>query len=320
MTAVLDATDLLAHRALLYAHDEQLTAVTVPFLRAARAGGGHAVVISDHDGLLRDALGPDAADVEFVDPHRWFGTPARTLTAYLVHARERWWPRGPVSLVAEPVWHRRGPAEVREWLRLESLLNLAFARTPSRLLCAYDLRELPAGVAEDVGRTHPVLVGVAGSLASPAFVDPAVFYAEGNRGPLAPPSEPAESYGFAGGDLPGVRAFVQRAAVRRGLSRTRAVALVQSVSEIATYVVRTGGGRGAVRAWREDGEEDGEVVCEVVDGRAGLDDRFLGYFPPSPYRPVGAGMWAVRQLCDLVEVRSWERRAVVRLHMRLAPR
>ncbi len=315
MTAVLDTTDLLVHRALLYAHDEQLPAVTVPFLRAARAEGGHAVVISEHDGLLREALGPDAADVEFIDPHRWFGAPARTLTAYLAHARERWWPRGPVSLVAEPVWHRRGPAEIREWLRLESLLNLAFARTPSRLLCAYDVRALPSGVAEDVGRTHPVLVGVAGSLTSPAFVDPVVFYAEGNRGPLAPPSEPADGYGFAGGDLPGVRAFVRRAAGRRGLSHTGTLALVQSVSEIATYVVRAGGGRGAVRVWREDGE----VVCEVVDTRAGLDDRFLGYFPPTPYRPAGAGMWAVRQLCDLVEIRSWDRRAVVRLHMRLVP-
>ena len=50
------------------------------------------------------------------------------------------------------------------------------------------------------------------------------------------------------------------------------------------------------------------------------EDRFLGYFPPTPYRPAGAGMWAVRQLCDLVEIRTGERRTVVRLHMRLTPR
>lgn len=315
MTAVLDTTDSLVHRALLFTQDEQFLAVTVPFLRGGQAEGGHSVVISEHAGRLREALGPDAAAVEFIDPDRWFGAPARTLTAYLAHARERWWPRGPVWVVAEPVWHRRSPAETREWARMESLLNLAFARTPSRLLCAYDVRALPPGVADDVGRTHPVLVGVAGSLTSPAFVDPAVFYAEGNRGPLPPPCEPAESQAFAGGDLPGLRAFVGRAAGRRGLSHSRCLALVQCVSEIATYVVRTGGGRGAVWVWCESDE----VVCDVVDTRAGLDDRFLGYFPPAPYRPAGAGMWAIRQLCDLVEIRSSERRAVVRLHMRLGP-
>ncbi|MEV0405441.1 sensor histidine kinase [Actinoallomurus sp. NPDC050550] len=315
MTAT-DSVDVLVHRALLYGHEDEFLAVTLPFLREGVSQGGRPVVISERARLLRRRLGRQAARMEFIDASRWFGAPARTLTAYLAHAREDWWPRGPLYLVAEPVWRARTRPEIREWGRLESLLNVAFADTPTRLLCAYDVRSLPPEAAEDVSRTHPELVGATGSRHSTLFTDPAVFYAERNRTPLSPPAEPVMSRGFAGEDLTGLRAFVAAAADRHGLSRERSLALVQSVNEIAAYVVRSGGGSGSVWIW----SADGTLICDVMDAGAPLDDRFLGYFPPTPYRPAGAGMWAVRQLCDLVEIRSGADGSVVRLHMGRDPR
>ncbi|GAA4635029.1 anti-sigma factor RsbA family regulatory protein [Actinoallomurus vinaceus] len=315
MTAT-DSVDVLVHRALLYGHEDEFLAVTIPFLREGVSQGGRPVVISERAGLLRRRLGRQAGRVEFIDPACWFGVPARTLTAYLAHAREHWWPRGPLCLIAEPVWRARTRPEIREWGRLESLLNVAFAGTPTRLLCAYDMRSLPPEAAEDVSRTHPELVGATGSRQSTLFTDPAVFYAERNRAPLSPPAEPVMSRGFAGEDLAGLRAFVADAADRHGLPRERSLALVQSVNEVAAHVVRSGGGSGSVWLW----SADGTLICDVVDAGASLDDRFLGYFPPTPYRPAGAGMWAVRQLCDLVEIRSGADGSVVRLHMGRDPR
>lgn len=163
------------------------------------------------------------------------------------------------------------------------------------------VRASPGAAADAVGRTHPELVGAGGHRDSACFTDPVVFYAESNRAPLAPPAEPVVSRGFSRGDLAALRAFVGETAERRGVSRERSLALAQSVGEVAGHLVRNGGGRGSVRMWSADG-------------------RFLGYFPPTPYQPAGAGMWAVRQLCDLVEIRSGSEGSVVRLHMRHRPR
>lgn len=311
MTAT-DSVDVPVHRALLYDDEDEFLDVTIPFLREGVSDGGRPVVISERAGLVRRRLGRTADTVEFIDASGWFGTPARTLTAYLAHAREHWWPRGPLHLVAEPVvWRARTRPEIREWGRLESLLNVAFAGTRTTMLCAYDVRSLPAEAAEDVSRTHPELVGVAGSRRSALFTDPAAFYAERNRVPLAPPAEPVMTCGFSGQDLAGLRAFVAAAAEQHGLARERRLALVQSVGEVAAHIVRSGGGRGSVWVW----SAGGGLICDVVDNAAFLEDRFLGYFPPTPYRPAGAGMWAVRQLCDLVEIRSGAHGSVVRLHM-----
>jgi hypothetical protein len=311
-----DSVDVLVHRALLYGHEDEFLDVAIPFLREGVSGGGRPVVISERAGLVRRRLGRGAGKVEFIDASGWFGAPARTLTAYLSHAREHWWPRGPLYLVAEPVWRARTRPEIREWGRLESLLNVAFAGTRTRLLCAYDVRSLPAEAAEDVSRTHPELVGATGSRNSALFTDPAVFFAERSRIPLAPPAEPVMSRGFSGDDLTGLCAFVAAAAERHGLPRERRLALVQSVNEVAAHVVRSGGGPGSVWVW----SADGRLICDVVDTGASLDDRLLCYFPPTPYRPAGAGMWAVRQLCDLVEIRSGADGSVVRLHMGFEPR
>ncbi|MCO5994020.1 sensor histidine kinase [Actinoallomurus rhizosphaericola] len=315
MTAT-ESVDVLVHRALLYGHEDEFLDVTIPFLREGLMRGGRPVVISERAGLVRRRLGRGASRVEFLDAPGWFGAPARTLTAYLASARERWWSRGPLYLVAEPVWRARTRPEAREWGRLESLLNVAFADTPTSLLCAYDVRSLPTEVAEDVGRTHPELIGAGGIRRSARFTDPAVFYAERNRAPLAPPVDPVTSRAFSGGDLAGLRAFVAAEAERHGLPRERRLALVQSVAEVAGHVARNGGGRGSVWIW----SPDGSLICDVIDAGTALDDRYLGYFPPTPHRPAGAGMWAVRQLCDLVEIRSGADCSVVRLHMGHGPR
>jgi hypothetical protein len=103
-----------------------------------------------------------------------------------------------------------------------------------------------------------------------------------------------------------------------GVPGDQALRFVLAVNEVATNIIRHGGGRGMLWLWAEPGKpgEAGEVICDVKDPARRLEDRFLGYFPPRPYEN-GAGMWAVRRLCHIVEIRSGASGAVVRLHLRL---
>ncbi|SEF90281.1 Anti-sigma regulatory factor (Ser/Thr protein kinase) [Thermomonospora echinospora] len=307
--------DVLVHRALTYGSDAELADGAVPYLRDGLRRGDAVVVITGpgNAALLRERLGAAAGPVEFVDSAAWFQAPVQTLAAYHEHARRDWWPRGRLRLLTEPVWAGRTPLEIREWKRHEAILNVAFAGTPSMICCAYDTRELPADVIEDAARTHPELVVRGAARPSPGYVDPADFYDECNAVPLPPPPrEGVAERSFAGGGLPGLRDFTAAEAGRRGLPQERILPLVLAVNEVATNIIRHGGGRGRVRLWA-DGDE---LVCDVIDPARALRDRFLGYQPPQPSRP-GAGMWAVRRLCHIVQIRSGDRGTVVRLHTRL---
>ena len=95
------------------------------------------------------------------------------------------------------------------------------------------------------------------------------------------------------------------------MSPARTEDLLLAVNEVATNSLRHGAGTGYLRMW----EEGDGVICEVRD--AGTFDRPLaGRFRPTPEQIGGYGLWVANQLCDLVQVRSFEVGTVVRLHMR----
>jgi transcriptional regulator with XRE-family HTH domain len=166
---------LLGHSALIYRSDEDYLASAVPFLREgmARAECVLAVTANRQIGLLRDALGADAVGVEFVDSSEWYRSPSATLRGYRGYVKQRFeqgahW----IRVLGEPVWAGRTPAEISEWTRYESLINLALASLPATILCPYDERSVPAGVVADARHTHPEVTDAAGAATSPAYRDP----------------------------------------------------------------------------------------------------------------------------------------------------
>ena len=58
-------------------------------------------------------------------------------------------------------------------------------------------------------------------------------------------------------------------------------------------------------------------VCEVTDPGEAKGDMF-GAIPPDPDSEHGHGLWAARQLCDLLEIRTRQPGTTVRIHMRLS--
>jgi anti-sigma regulatory factor (Ser/Thr protein kinase) len=91
----------------------------------------------------------------------------------------------------------------------------------------------------------------------------------------------------------------------------RAGDLVLAVNEVATNSVVHGGGQGIVRVWCEPDA----LICEVSDGGA-ITDPLAGRRRPPDGNVGGHGLWLCNQLCDLVQIRSFADRGVVRLHMR----
>jgi anti-sigma regulatory factor (Ser/Thr protein kinase) len=127
-----------------------------------------------------------------------------------------------------------------------------------------------------------------------------------NRSRLAePPRRPSGPPKAAGGPkgrrvlemtislagLEGLRTKVAAWMNRLGAARVRDdVVLV--AHELATNVIRHGGGFGRLRMWRESGR----IVCRVSDSGPGMPALVE---EPEARRPGGRGLWIARRLADV---------------------
>lgn len=213
------------------------------------------------------------------------------------------------SFVGEPIWPGRSPAEVAEATRHEALINTAFARADTRVLCPYDTSRLDPAVVRDAARTHPELV--TGRLRRPShrFTDPAVL-CDAAAWPLPSPPATAVVAPFAAHEVRRLRGLVRAQADAAGLAADRADDLLLAVDELVANTAVHGTGRGTLRTWREPGT----LVVEVSDGGR-ITDLLAGRRLPPPDAESGRGLWIVNRLCDLVQVRSGADGTTVRLHM-----
>ena len=163
---------LLDHRVLTYDSDEEFAAGTTAFLREGieRSDGLLAVTTPARIALLCDSLAGDAEHVEFADSGDWYRSPGDTISGYRAFVKQRFefgaaW----VRIVGEPVWTGRSEAEIVEWTRYESLLNLTFASMPATIMCPYDARALSPGVVADAHRTHPTVAHRGDATANPEY-------------------------------------------------------------------------------------------------------------------------------------------------------
>ncbi|MFG3441088.1 anti-sigma factor RsbA family regulatory protein [Nonomuraea sp. NPDC047897] len=308
----------LVHQGLIYDSDEQFLDATVPFCLDGleQQDAVLAVTSPSNIGLLRQALGGAAGQVEFVASKDWYEAPGRTLAAYYHYVDQRTaaGPHRRVRVVGEPVWHGRDQVASAEWTRYEAAINVAFAACPAWIVCPYDSRLLPRQIVEDARRTHPQLVTGTTVEHSGHYADPASSDGAWDREPAAAPGDgtaPAMSFDA---DLAALRAFVRTAAAALKVPPDVVQRLVSAANEVATNAVRHGGGSGRVKLWRAGRR----VVCEVADGGEETGARWwLGYLPPDPAQPHGHGLWVVRQLCDLVEIHPGPSGTTVRLHLDL---
>jgi anti-sigma regulatory factor (Ser/Thr protein kinase) len=306
------------HTALLYAGGDGFLSGTVPFVREGLEREEPVLVMVPGRRIeaLRSALGPDAGEVHFADMAEVGANPARIIPAWRRFVSERARQGSDLRGIGEPIWAGRSDDELVECQRHEALLNVAFGEgDPIDLLCPYDTLALPEHVIEEARRSHPTVCSSgAAPYASAEYLGPEHAAAPFSA-PLPPPPESAAELGFDRETLDAVRALIVLQARDAGLSSRRSEDLMLAVNELASNSIEHGGGHGTLRIWHGPAG----VVAEVAD-RGRIDRPLAGRERPAHDQVGGHGLWLVNQLCDLMQMRTYDAGSVVRVHVRAAGR
>jgi anti-sigma regulatory factor (Ser/Thr protein kinase) len=301
----------LIHQALIYDSEDEYLSAMLPFVLDGLESADRVLVVTkqEHAEALKAALGADAGALDFRDAEAWYIAAPRTARAYRQYLAEHANGRQ-VRVVGEPVWKGRSPAAVREWVRYEAMVNVAFAEAPAWIVCPYDAREVSPEIVEHALHTHPELVD---RTENRDYLDPVSLCALLDDAELEPPGEPPFELEFTD-SVSGVRTLVTTEAAAAGVHWERIPELVLAVNEIAGNAIRHGGGTGRIRTWAETGS----FVCEISDSGPGIDDPLNGYLEPEGGEAEAGGLWVSRQLAELLEIRADSSGTTVRIHTALA--
>lgn len=295
------------HSLLVYDTDEAFAERVADFLLAGLGDGepGVAVYAPHRLELLREALGPAAGDVRFLDADGFYSRPEAALAGYDAKLRRELRDGAPgVRVTGELPSHAgRDPGR---WVAYEAILNRAFAGQPVQILCGYDARTVPEPLMRAARRTHPEVLSDDGEGLNPRFLDPALTVATAT--PLLEPL-PGLVTLPAHGDGAAFRAVLGGVLAQAGVSGERADGLLAAADEVLHNARRHGAGEPEVRT----GVVDGMFVCEIRDSGAGFDDALAGFLPPRPAEDRGAGLWVARQLTARLDLRSAPDGMTVRL-------
>lgn len=304
-------TFVLRHDALFYGTDAEFLAGVVPFVQHGLADGEAVVaaVTRANIELLRDTLGPDAAQVHFIDRDEWYRRPATTVAGWqqlLDQALDRGHPS--VRIIGEVAFgaQQRHPT----WTRYEAALNRLFAAVPAWIVCPYDSRTLTEDVLADARRTHP-------AVQDPHRRDSNHYQApelllRGMPEPLPVVDGPPQLLLPLRdtGDLAAIRAALRNLVA--GWPADRLDELLLVVTEVAANGLEHGRGERQVTLWF-DGQR---LVCEISDEGPGPTDPLAGYAPLAGRMPNGGwGLWIAHQLCDEIAIDTRDGRTRVRLSL-----
>lgn len=305
-----ETSSQFTHQLLFYTAAEEFLATTVPFLQGGLAQDDAVLAVSGETNLrlLGDALGEDAALVDFADAADWHRHPAQTLVAYGDYVDQH--PGRRVRILGEPIWRGRTEAEIREWARYESMCNAVFADAPVMFICPYDVRALGPDILADALRTHPEQIVGTTVVPNRNYTEPVELTAEDNQRDLAEPPATATVVCFGRYGLAEVRHVVAEHAQRTGMGLQRIAELVFLVNEVACNAIEHGGGWGTLRMW---GTGD-HLVCDVTSPAVWSGGPFASYLFAAEYALRGVGLWVSWQVCDLVEFRSGHPGTTMRMH------
>jgi anti-sigma regulatory factor (Ser/Thr protein kinase) len=308
----LSPDDGFRHEALCYAGQDDFLTRTTAFVREGLDIGESVLVLVRQPkiDLMRAALGRSDADrVLFGDIGDIGRNPSRIIPVWREFVESFTHGGGRVRGIGEPVWAERRPEELEESQRHESLINLALAGAPVWILCPYDLDALDPSAIDEALRSHPIVSGNGPDPVSQTYrslEDVGRPYAS----PLRDPPPGAERLAVTVDSLTTVRRLAMTRGWDFGLPPDRVQDLVLAVNEVATNSLVHGRGATSLQTWAEGDE----LIFEIVDAGS-ITDPLVGRSKPEAGQATGYGMWMANQVCDLVQVRSFDKGSAVRLRM-----
>lgn len=299
------------HEALLYDTEAGFVRDTVSFVRTGLEAEEpvFAVFTPSKARVLRDALGPDAPRVHFVDMEEVGRNPSRLIAVLRAFLADHVVGAQRVRGLAEPVWAYRSPGETADAAHLEGLINSASSDLSSLwLLCPYGVSGLDPTIVAVACANHPYLVRHGAGHRSGDSSAATNIFAGHLRQPVGAMIAIEVT---AARELAEVRHRVLSYLNEVGLQYDRVGAFLLAVNEAAANGLSHGGGRGRLRLWATADS----VVCEVEsDGR--FADPMAGDVLPPRDAESGRGMWLMHQGCDLVQVRTSPEATVVSMLVR----
>jgi anti-sigma regulatory factor (Ser/Thr protein kinase) len=303
----------MRHEAFFYSGPDEFVNGATAFIRAALEAEEPVLVVVGAPKIaqLREALDGSADSVHFADMADVGANPARIIPAWRDFVTANAAPSRGLRGIGEPIFPERGPDELVECQRHESLLNVAFEGVQGfRLMCPYDVVSLEPHVVDEARRSHPFVWAPDAEQESDSYRGDEASAAPFTL-PLPAPRGPVEELEFDSDGLQAVRTLIARSAARAGLGAERTDDAILAVNELATNSIRHGGGRGTLRAWQE-----GKTLIYEVRDSGVLDRPLVGRELPKPGTAGGHGLWLANQLCDLVQIRALPDGNVVRIHVR----
>lgn len=289
----------LQHDAIFYDDDSTLAGAAVSFVREG-IGRGEVVMVNTGrnpvTALLRAVF--DGEDQVTFAENPVYSTPAGAIDSYR-RTMERGLAAGATGFRAMGfIDFEASRLPWQEWLRYEAAVNRTFADLPFRTLCPYDTTAVSGEIADAIMRAHTGLVDRGARRENDNYVEPEkLVVADG----LVTPPHPLQATTprmvlEPSDDLTELRMEIYAATMFTSLSRLQIDDFVKAVGEVVGNAHKHGCEPVVLKLWASDAA----VVCTVTDRGPGIIDPLLGYARPR-HPSEGLGLWATRQLCDVLD-------------------
>jgi anti-sigma regulatory factor (Ser/Thr protein kinase) len=301
----------LQHDAIFYDDELVLAPAAVSFVREGIERDEVVMVntgTSSITSLLR-AMFRGEEQVRFAD-RSLYSTPAAALDGYR-RVMERGLASGAKGYRAMGfIDFEQSKLPWQEWLRYEAAVNRVFQDFPFRTLCPYDVTTVKAEVVDGIMRAHTGLVEPRGWRENGDYVEPEkLVVADGLVTPPLPLQDaPPRMELEPSDDLMELRLEIYAATMFTSLSRLQVDDFVKAVGEVVANAHAHGDEPVRLRLWAADDA----VVCTVTDQGPGIEDPLAGYARPR-HPSEGLGLWASRQLVDVLDYERGEAGFTVRL-------
>jgi anti-sigma regulatory factor (Ser/Thr protein kinase) len=301
----------LQHDAIFYDDDCTFAGAAVSFIRQGVEGGDVVLLntgASSITALLR-AVFKGEEQVTFAD-QPVYETPAVALEHYR-RTMERGLASGAKGFRALGfVDFESGPLPWQEWLRYEAAVNRVFADYPFRTLCPYDATTVSPEIGDAIMRAHTGLLDGGVWHENDNYVEPEKLVVSDG---LVTPPHPLQATAprmvlSPSDDLTELRLEMYTATMFTSLDRLRIDDFVKAVGEVVCNAHKHAGAPVTLKLWASDAA----VVCTVRDGGPGIADPLAGYLRPR-HPAEGLGLWAARQLCDVLDYERTPEGFTVRL-------